>query len=381
MIDNVKQLRGLAGLLMGLSAAMLTVLGDIHAYGQEHGAPRVVNRPTKQASAPLDGISRLLLVRGKSRAEALKLALTSGAKEVVVNLQNVGTKKDSDSPGPVSYHVTNGRVARTELVVFRSRGQKFIKDIYDRIIAVGKIDQAKSTKQRTFLTIPVDNKRALSVEMQKPSTDSEYPWRVCFRPDGVVGKPASRHAPSGTAKGSDAGHSKMIAGVRVPLSVSSSQVAAFIKPQWKSVRAIELLDVPILFGQGKLVQIERLVYVIAAGKGGEWGVRSGTLGRLECWIREKNQDYQTLMGFVADLRSRGQVTLSRDSFFLADVTMPTTGIKGEISVSFSISDPEYRAMMEKMGRELLAKIVVSVGPADKGNSKSETKPARVKSKK
>ena len=374
-------------LLVGSSVLVWPIGGNTTAHGKE-GVIRIDGKQsTTQVAKPLDGISRFLLVRGKSRTEALQMALGSGAKEVVISLCNVDTKTASGIPiqfDVVEYHIANGRIVETELTVFRNRGQKFIKGIYAKVIATGKIDRMKTTKQKVFLTIPLRNKQILRVEMQPPSVDDTYPWRMRFRPGGFVAKPMSVSKPakatSRSAPRADMGHSRVIAGIRIPVSVSTKQLVAFLQPRWKFLRSIELQDVPISFGQGKVVLSEILSYAIAP-KGGAWGVRSGILGKLECRIREKDQDYKTLMAFVADIRRRGHVTLSKRSSFLANVTMPTTGVKGEVYASYSISNPEERAMFEKNGDELLARIVIAVGPPYKDSDTPATKPTKAKSRK
>jgi hypothetical protein len=365
---------------VGLSVLVWVISGNTTACGEGNAT----HRTAKQ----LDGISKLLLVRGKSRTEALQLALGSGAKEVVISLWNVDTKTTSGVPVQfdlVEYHIADGRVAETELTVFRRRGQEFIKGVYDRVMAAGKVDRTKTTKQKVFLTIPLRNKQVLRVEMQQPSVDSMYPWRVRFRPGGSIAKPVSASKPAKSAAShpatdADMGHSKVITGIRIPVSVSTKQLKAFLRPRWKSLDAITLRDVSIPFGQGKVVLSERLSYAIAR-RGGQMGVRSGILGKLECRIREKDQDYKTLMAFVADIRRRGHVTISKYRSFYADVTMPSTGVKGEVYASYLISNPDERAMLAKKGEELLARITITVSPPYKDTDTPATKPAKGKSDK
>jgi len=382
---------------LGLSVLVGAIGGNNMARGEGGtvaSTPRAVvharraeKQSTTQTAKQLDGISKLLLVRGKSRAETLQLALDSGAKEIVVILSNVDTKIASGIPvrfDTVEYHIINGRVVETELSIGRSRGQKSIKGVYREVTTAGKIDRTKTTKQKIFMTIPFRNRQVLKVETQPPSSDRMYPWRMRFRPGGCLAKSVSAPKPTKAASlppaGADMDHFRVIAGIRIPVSVSTKQLAAFLRPQWKLLRAIELHDVCIPFGQGQVVLSETLTYVLAP-EGVAWGVRAGRLGRLQCWIREKNQDYKTLMAFIADIRRRGHVTLSKDSFFIANITMPTTGVKGEVAASFSISDPEYRAILEKAGKELHAKITITLSPPDKDSDTPATEPAKGKSKK
>ena len=383
--------------LFALPILVWAISGNTTAHGEEAAA----RQPAKQPYS----ISELLLVRGKSRAEALQMALGSGAREVVIALWNVvDTRTESEDPvtfDTVEYHIVNGRVVETELRILRSSGQAFIKSIYDEVKAAGKIDRTKTTKHKEFLTIPLRDKRVLSVEMQRPSSGGRYPWFVRLRPGGSVAKPVSVSKPakaaSPPATGADAAHSIVIAGIRIPVSVSAEQLAAFLKPQSKLLQRIELLDVPISFGKGKVVRSERISYTITAGEDasaaeedGAWGVGPGILGKLECWICEKDQDYEALMAFIkafaADVRGRGDVVLSKNSFFVANITMPTTmPTRGKVSASFAISSPKLRAdierVREKVREGLFAKIKISVGPGNEDTDTPTTRPAKEKSDK
>jgi hypothetical protein len=373
---------------VGLCVLVWAICGNTTtAHGKERTVLRTAKQATTQTAKQIDGISKLLLVRGKSRAEALRLALGSGAKKVVIALWNVDTKTASSIRvqfETIEYHIVNGRVVETELSISRSRGQKSIKGVYDEVLAAGKTDRTRTTKQKVFLTIPLRNKQILKVEMQPPSGGGMPPWRARFRTGGSVARSVSVSKPIKAAphpgKGADAGHSKVIAGIRIPVSVSTRQLAAFLQSRWKLLRSIELQNVPIPFGKGKVVWSEELSYAFAPEKGA-WAVRAGVLGKLQCRIHEKDQDYKTLIAFVADIRRRGHVTLSKKRFFIANVTMPTTGAKGEVAASLSISDPEYRAFLEKEGRELHGGITITVNPPDKDSDAPATKPAKGKSKK
>lgn len=374
--------------LLALSVLVWAIGGGTTARAEEGTARQAAKQPTTQAAKQLDGISKLLLVRGKSRTETLQMALGSGAKEVLIALQIIDTETDPENPVPVGiveYHIINGRVVETELRIrlSQSEARKSIQGIYDEVKAAGKIDRTKTTKYKVFLTVPLDNKRVLNVEMQEPSAMGIYPWFVRFRPGDSAAK-------------TNAGRSTVIAGIRIPVSVSTTeQLKAFLKPQWELLLGIELLDVSIPFGQGKVVRSERVSYAIAAGDEakaeteeaeGTWGVRPGFLGKVECWICEKGQDYKTLMALVNDIRRRGRlgnVVLSKNNIFIANVTMPTTGVEGKVSASFAISNTGLRAQIKRIpdAEDLFARIKIDVGPRNKDRDTPTTKPAEEKSDK
>jgi len=354
----------------------------------EEGSVQKSKKPsTTKTVAELDGISKLLLVLGKSRAEALQLALGSGAKSVVIAMWDIDTKTASGAAvryGLVEYRVTNGHIAETQLRIDNSQAQvPIIKLVYNEIMSLGKIEDAKTTKQKVFLTIPVRDKRALKVEMQRPPGGKLW-WSVRFRPDRTAVKSVSgsktTKVTSGQVNGANAGLSKTIAGIQVPVFVSSKQLVPFLKPRWKLLMSIDLMDVCIPYGRGKLVRSERTLYMFAP-KGEATGVRAGVLNGVECAVFEKNQDYETMKAFVADIRRRGHITFSKRNFFVANVVMPTTGVKGQISASTSISSPEHREIIEKAGRELPGMILVGVSPPEKDSDTSRSKPANVKSDK
>ena len=375
--------------LLALPVLVWAIGGNTTAHAKE-GTTRKAEKPsTTQTAKKIHGIGELLLVRGISRAEALQLALGSGAKEVVIALWNVEMKTASDTPdsmmdpgptGIIEYHIINNRVVKTELRIRlgQSGAPESIKGVYNEVKAAGKIDPAKTTKHKVFLTVPLGDKRVLNVEMQEPSAASIYPWFVRFRPGGPTAK-------------SDAGIPKVIAGIRIPVSVSTTeQLKTFLKPQLALLQGIELLDAPISFGQGKVVRSERLSYAIAAGlqaaeAKGAWGVGPGILGKVECRVCEKGQDYKTLMAFVDDIRRRGRVTLSRDSFFTADLTMPAAKVEGKISAEFAISSPKLRTQITKIqgADNLFARIKIGVGPRneDEDTDTPTTRPAKEKSDK
>ena len=124
--------------LLALPILIWAIGGSTTAHGEESAARQAAKQSTTQAAKPLDGISKLLLVCGKSRAEALQMALGSGAKEVLISLGNVDTKTASGIPvqfETVKYRIINGRVVETELSIDLSRGQKSIKGVSDEVVA------------------------------------------------------------------------------------------------------------------------------------------------------------------------------------------------------------------------------------------------------
>jgi len=385
--------------LLALPILVRAIDGNTSAHAKEGSARKAAKPSTTKAAKKIHGIGELLLVRGKPRNEALQLALDSGAKEVVIALWEApsivytGTSGPetkpaiSDPAGIVEYRIINNRVVETELRIplSQTKARKSIEGVYNEVKAAGKIDPAKTTKHKVFLTVPLDNKRVLNVQMQEPSSIAIYPWFVRFRPGDSAAK-------------TGAGDSTVIAGIRIPVSVSTTeQLKAFLKPQWQLLQRIELLDVPISFGQDKMVRSERLSYAIAAGDeakaeteeaDGAWGVRPGFLGKVECWICEKGQDYTTLMAFVNDIRRRsrpGDVVLSKNNIFAAKAAMPTTGVEGKVSAAFAISNPKLH---EKIGRlrpdtqeVLFARIKIDVGPRNEHIDAPTTRPAKRESDK
>jgi len=390
--------------LLALPILVWAINGNTTAHAKENPAPKAAKKS--------QGIGQLLLVRGKPRNEALQLALDSGAKEVVIALWGTPSMADPGTSGPetkpavadskkapaipvpvgiVEYRIINNRIVETELRIplIQTDAGESIERVYNEVKAAGKIDPARTTKHKVFLTIPLGNKRGLNVEMQKPSSIARYPWFVRFRPADSVAK-------------TGAGDSTVIAGIRIPVSVSTTaQLKAFLKPQWDLVQRIELLDAPISFGQNKVVRSERLTYAIAEGDeteaetkaaDGAWGVRPGFLGKVECWISEKGQDYTTLMTFVNDIRRRvrpGGVVLSEKNIFIANIiantAMPTTGVEGIISAAFAISNPKLHEEISRLRPEtqdvLFARIKIDVGPGNEHIDTPATKPAEGKSDK
>jgi len=384
--------------LIALPILVWAINGNTSAHAKDDSAPK--------AAKKIHGIGQLLLVRGKPRNEALQLAFDSGAKEVVIALWGshsiadpggsgpetkpgaADSKKAPEIPDPigiVEYRIINNRVVETELRIplFQTEARKSIERVYNAVKAAGKIDPVKTTKDKVFLTIRLDNKPGLNVEMQEPSSIVRYPWFVRFRPADSGAKTV-------------AGDSTVIAGIRIPVSVSTTeQLKAFLKPQWDLLQRIELLDAPISFGQDKVVRSERLTYAITAGDetdtktkaaDGIWGVRPGFLGKVECWISEKGQDYTTMMTFVNNIRRRvrlGGVVLSEKNIFIANVkaniAMPTTGVEGIISAAFAISNSKLHEEISRLQPEtqdiLFAGIKIDVGSGNEPISTPTTKPA------
>jgi hypothetical protein len=372
--------------LLALVLLVWAICGNGAAHAKEGSAPKVAKK------AP--GIAELLLVRGKSRSEALQLALGSGAKKVIVALWEshlIATAVDPDAetttpvlPDPVGiieYHIVKNGIVETELRIplSKANARKSIKSVYDKVTAAGKINPKKTDKHKVFLTIPLADKRVLNVEMQKPASASSFPWFVRFRP-------------AGSGAGADSGDFKVIADVRIPVSVSSvEQLKAFLKPQWELVQRIELLDTPISFGPNGVVRSERLTYGIAAGDDTKdnteneiikWGVGPGILGQVECRIPEKGTKRTNIAAFAYDIRQRirpKNVVLSQKDIFIADVTMSAGSVKGRISAVSAILDPKLREEISGLQPDyqhiLSPKLSIYIGPRHRYADAPTTQPA------